>query len=113
MCHFGRIDHLDPLQLDRLAAEVVEQAGSCAQDDAHEVEVDLEAATRKRVRDVFRHAGFVGWRNEGVVRGELEEIADEARHHSEAGRAERALEILVAAASEIVAHFDQIDDSNA
>jgi len=74
--------------------------------------VDLEAATRKRVRDVFRHAGFVGWRNEGVVRGELEEIADEARHHSEAGRAERALEILVAAASEIVAHFDQIDDSN-
>ncbi|SRR6266498_1213139 len=28
--------------------------------------VDPEVATRKRVRDIFRHAGFVGWRNERV-----------------------------------------------
>jgi len=74
--------------------------------------VDPEVATRKRVRDIFRHAGFVGWRNERVVLGELEEIADEARHDSTAGRTERALEVLVTAASEVVAHFDQIDDSN-
>ncbi len=73
--------------------------------------VDPEVATRKRVRDIFRHAGFVGWRNERVVLGELEEIADEARHDSTAGRTERALEVLVTAASEVVAHFDQIDDS--
>lgn len=72
----------------------------------------VEVDARKRIRDAFRFAGFVNWRNEAEILAVLDDIHTDAKAHAASGDPRSAFQLLAAAASEVANHFDQVDDSN-